>query len=89
MKRLLRQLRRETFVLDTEQPVYEIPEDLKGVRRIDDTTLEADIEKGDNLGRIFTELHGHGIAVTSMRNKSNRLEQLFIDLVKGGREARR
>jgi ABC-2 type transport system ATP-binding protein len=89
MKNLLRQLRRETFVLDTQQPVYEIPEDLKGVRRIDDTTLEADIEKGDDLGRVFSELHGRGIVVTSMRNKSNRLEQLFIDLVKDGREARR
>ncbi len=88
MKRLLRQLRRETFILDTDQPVGELPPDLAALRRIDDTTLEADVERGENLGRIFTRLDAHGIVVTSMRNKSNRLEQLFIDLVKDGREAR-
>ena len=89
MKRLLRQLRRETFILDTDQPIGELPAGLKSLRRIDDTTLEADVERGDNLGRIFTALDTHGIVVTSMRNKSNRLEQLFIDLVRDGREARR
>lgn len=89
MKRLLRQLRRETFILDTDQPVGELPSGLKALRRIDDTTLEADVERGDNLGSIFSTLNELGIVVTSMRNKSNRLEQLFIDLVKDGREARR
>ncbi len=89
MKQLLRKMHRETFVLDTAQPVYEIPAELEAVRRIDDTTLEADVERGDNLSRLFTALDRHGIVVTSMRNKSNRLEQLFIDLVRNGREARR
>lgn len=89
MKQLLRKMHRETFVLDTAQPVYEIPAELEAVKRIDDTTLEADVERGDNLSRLFTALDRHGIVVTSMRNKSNRLEQLFIDLVRNGREARR
>jgi ABC-2 type transport system ATP-binding protein len=88
MKHLLRQLRRETFVLDTEQPVQELPEDLTGVRRIDDSTLEIDVEKGQNLTRVFARLDSLGIAVTSMRNKSNRLERLFMDMVKDGRESR-
>lgn len=88
MKKLLRQMHRETFVLDTGQPVFELPADIEGVRRIDDTTLEADVEKGKSLSRVFSDLESHGIVVTSMRNKTNRLEQLFIDLVKDGREAR-
>ncbi len=89
MKRLLRQLRRETFILDTDQPIGELPAGMKALRRVDDTTLEADVERGDNLGSVFATLNELGIVVTSMRNKSNRLEQLFIDLVKDGREARR
>src|SRR5690606_4033509 len=89
MKQLLRKMHREPCVLDAAQPVYEIPAELEAVRRIDDTTLEADVERGDNLSRLFTALDRHGIVVTSMRNKSNRLEQLFIDLVRNGREARR
>src|SRR5690606_41354086 len=89
MKQLLRKMHRETFVLDTAQPVYEIPAELEAVRRIDDTTLEADVERGDNLSRLFTALDLHGIVVTTMRNKPNRLEQPVIDLVRNRGEARR
>ncbi len=88
MKQLLRKLHRETFILDTAEPLAQVPGSLTGVRRVDDTTLEADIERGDDLGALFTRLNAEGIVVTSMRNKSNRLEQLFIDLVNDGREAR-
>ncbi|GJL81551.1 MAG: ABC transporter ATP-binding protein [marine bacterium B5-7] len=88
MKSLLRKLQRETFVLDVDQPLGDLPNDIEGLRRIDETTLEADVSRGDNLTRIFTELGTHGIVVNSMRNKSNRLEQLFIDLVRDGRESR-
>jgi ABC-2 type transport system ATP-binding protein len=87
MKRLLRTLNRETFILDIEAPLLEAPA-VPGIRFIDETTLEADVERDASLTRVFSDLAANGINVTSMRNKSNRLEKLFIDLVKDGREAR-
>ncbi len=87
MRALLRQLQRETFVLDIEQALDAAPP-LDDVRRIDESTLEVDVRRGASLSDLFAALSAHGIRVTSMRNKSNRLEQLFIDLVRDGREAR-
>ncbi len=81
MKSLLRQLHRETFVLDLESSVDKLPDVLENVRLFDETTLEVEIERGENLSQVFAVLNKHDITVTSMRNKSNRLEQLFISLV--------
>ncbi len=81
MKSLLRQLHHETFVLDLESSVDKLPDVLENVRLFDETTLEVEIERGENLSQVFAVLNKHDITVTSMRNKSNRLEQLFISLV--------
>jgi len=51
------------------------------LRFVDETTLEADITKDCSINFLFTELSSHGIEVLSMRNKTNRLEQLFVDIV--------
>ncbi len=85
MKRLLARLNRETFVLDLAEPVARPPR-LPGhpLRQVDELTLEVDVEKGSSLNGLFGELSEHGISVVSLRNKSNRLEELFLDLVKGG-----
>jgi ABC-2 type transport system ATP-binding protein len=47
----------------------------------DDHTLEVEVSKGQSLNDIFTQLTAQGIGVNSMRNKVNRLEELFIRLV--------
>jgi ABC-2 type transport system ATP-binding protein len=49
----------------------------------DEHTLEIEMSKTQSLNDIFAQLSAQGIAVTSMRNKVNRLEELFIRLVDG------
>jgi len=82
MKRLLSQLDMETFILDIRTPLQALPPmQLDCVRLIDDTTLEADISKDHGINFLFEELSRHQIEVLSMRNKTNRLEQLFVHMV--------
>jgi ABC-2 type transport system ATP-binding protein len=84
MKQLLSQLDMETFVLDTRNPVGDAPDLCPDcVRKIDDTTLEADILRDHSINYVFDELSKHGIEILSMRNKTNRLEQLFMHMVEG------
>jgi ABC-2 type transport system ATP-binding protein len=87
MKRLLATLDVETFVLDVAQLQGELPT-LPGMalRRVDDHTLEAEMSRKQDLNSLFATLTAHGITVNSMRNKTNRLEELFVRLVEGGRE---
>jgi ABC-2 type transport system ATP-binding protein len=82
MKRLLSKLDRETVVLDVAEELHAAPE-LPGyqVRLVDATTLEAEISRESSLSGLFAQLSDHGVHVTSMRNKSNRLEELFLTLV--------
>src|ERR1700685_2316746 len=78
MGNLLRRLNVECFVLNTRNPLSEtplVPEFV--VRRIDEHTLEVDIHKEQNLNELFARLSGLGIEVLSMRNKVNRLEEVF------------
>lgn len=81
MKALLSQLNVETFVLDIK-PIDK-PVELSGceTRLIDERTLEVDVEKGDELNTLFAQLTANDITVLSMRNKANRLEELFLRLV--------
>jgi len=84
MKHLLSQLQMETFVLDIKSPINEVPQlDQNCVRMLDATTLEADISKERSINFLFNELSKHNIEVLSMRNKTNRLEQLFVHMVEG------
>jgi len=88
MRSLLSKLDIETFVLDLVQPAPN-PPDIPGVRftRIDDLTLEAEMSRNHDLNSIFASLTASGIAVRSMRNKANRLEELFVRLVDAGKVA--
>ncbi len=82
MKQLLSQLDMETFVLDIKSPVSEVPEFQQDcVRLLDETTLEADISRDSSINFLFDELSKNGIEVLSMRNKTNRLEQLFVHML--------
>jgi ABC-2 type transport system ATP-binding protein len=84
MSTVLRKLHTETFVLNLRQPLAAVPE-LPGYRiaRTDDQTLEVEINKEQNLNHVFAALSATGIEVISMRNKANRLEELFMRLVEG------
>jgi ABC-2 type transport system ATP-binding protein len=85
MRRLLRKLDVETFVLDVVSLDGPLPV-IDGVRlaRVDELTLEAELPSGHDLNTLFTALTAHGITVTSMRTKTNRLEELFVRLVERG-----
>ncbi len=89
MKQLLAKLDVETFVLDTSELPNELP-DVDGIelRRRDDHTLEAEMARGHDLNSLFARLSERGITVTSMRNKANRLEELFVRLVEKNDDGR-
>lgn len=84
MKSLLAQLDVETIVLDLKHGAVE-PK-LEGFchRLVDQHTLEIDIKKAQRLNDVFSQLSQQNIDVQSMRNKSNRLEELFVSLVGSG-----
>jgi ABC-2 type transport system ATP-binding protein len=82
MKQLLQTLNQEIFVLDTFDSMAAAP-DLPGftVNQIDEHTLEVGLNRKQSLNDVFTLLGNSNIRVKSMRNKSNRLEQLFVSLL--------
>lgn len=83
MRNLLKQLQVETFVLYLDQALSEAPTiDNFHVQLIDDTTLEAEVVGGQGINDLFNQLTAKGIKVTSLRNKANRLEELFLRLTK-------
>ncbi|HWF98800.1 MAG TPA: ABC transporter ATP-binding protein [Steroidobacteraceae bacterium] len=88
MSRLLRRLHTETFVLNTSAPLAAAPR-LEGypVRLTDDQTLEVEVSNEQNLNDLFGRLSQLGIEVVSMRNKVNRLEEIFMRLVEKGAAA--
>jgi ABC-2 type transport system ATP-binding protein len=90
MHNVLRKLQTETFVLNLREPVKEAP-NLPGfgVALVDDRTLEVEVSKDRSLNDIFVRLAAQGVDVVSMRNKVNRLEELFMRLVSGGAGAGR
>ena len=81
MKALLQKLDMETFVLDLAAPCEVTSVEGIQWRQIDERTLEVDIQKDTGLNAVFAALTAQSIQVISMRNKSNRLEELFVNLV--------
>ncbi|ACK48002.1 ABC transporter ATP-binding protein [Shewanella sp. SP2S2-4] len=83
MKALLSKLNMETFILDLRRDTATAPVlDGMACRLTDSHTLEVDVVKEQNLNDVFSQLSAANIEVLSMRNKSNRLEELFVELVK-------
>ena len=82
MAAVLRKLQRETFVLSLQDPVDSVPE-LPGFEceLRADGDLEVSIDAGTDLNSLFAALDNQSISVTSLRNKANRLEELFMRLV--------
>ncbi|HUB88965.1 MAG TPA: ABC transporter ATP-binding protein [Dyella sp.] len=87
MKLLLSKLDVETFVFDVNNLPEQLPS-LPGItfRRVDAHTLEAEMPRTQAMNALFDALTTHGITVLSMRNKTNRLEELFVRLVENGRQ---
>jgi ABC-2 type transport system ATP-binding protein len=86
IKALLSKLNIETFVLDvqTDKTAIELT-DVKYTFK--DNEIEVEVAKEDGLNQLFTQLTEQGVQVMSMRNKANRLEELFVKLVESGRES--
>jgi ABC-2 type transport system ATP-binding protein len=88
MSNLLSQLNTEQFLLDIGRPLEKLP-DLSeyGLTQIDEQTLEVSVQRQQGMNGLFEHLTRQGVDVVSMRNKQNRLEQLFIDLVEQSKAA--
>mgnify|MGYP001269118449 FL=1 len=83
MRDLLRKLDVQGFVLDLEKPLDELPNiDGFEIRLEDPYTLATAVDKSKSINDLFGQLNTLGINVKSMRNESNRLEELFIEMVK-------
>ena len=81
MKNLLSKLKSETFILDlaAKSPLPR----LEGYqyRLVDTSTLEVEVLREQGINSVFSQLSSQGVQVLSMRNKANRLEELFVSLV--------
>ncbi len=82
MSDVLRKLKGEVFVLSLDEPTTELPV-LPGfeTRVRDDGQIEVSVSEAHNINSLFAELNRQGVKVSSLRNKANRLEELFIRLV--------
>jgi ABC-2 type transport system ATP-binding protein len=88
MKGLLGKLDKETFILDLNAAITETPA-LEGFscRLSDANTLEVEVPKGLALNTLFERLSAKNVAVKSLRNKTNRLEELFVRIVGEGKQS--
>ena len=82
IRELISQLNKETFILDTREELSGCPQ-IAGypLTQVDTSTLEVVVEKSQSINELFAALTSQGLHVVSMRNKTNRLEELFFDLV--------
>ena len=81
---LLRDLKSETFLLDTQT---ELPPGIAiagyQLRQVEPQCLEVDLQKGQDLAHVFAALSELGVTIVSMRNKENRLERMFVNVLEG------
>ena len=83
MKDLLRRLDVQGFLLDIDQSLDNPPSiDNFQISLEDSNTLNVAIKKDQSINQLFDQLSDQGINVSSMRNESNRLEEMFIEMVK-------
>ncbi len=88
-RQLLNTLHMETFILDIESPISRLPSTaIHKMNLVDENTIEAEVCRDESINELFAELSGAGIKVLSMRNKTNRLEELFMNLVENGSGSR-
>lgn len=87
IKSLLQQLNKEVFIFDVSGNLQTLPV-LMGhrVAKIDEHSFEVEVDKGQSLNAVFSQLTAQGIDIVSMRNKANRLEELFVSMVNGNKD---
>lgn len=85
MKALLNTLRHQTIIFNTEEALESLP-DLSPCQAtlLEPCSFELRFDKDISLNEVFDIISAHKIKVISMRNKTNRLEELFLDLIKNG-----
>jgi len=88
MKQLLSNVHQEIFILDLIKPIETLP-DLNGftAKLIDPSTIEVAVDREKNINELFRLFSTYNINICSMRNKSNRLEKLFLDLLHNNKSA--
>lgn len=88
VKNLLQQLSKEIFIFDVQEKLLHLPV-LTGhsVARVDEHSFEVGVEKGQSLNALFEQLTAQKFRIVSMRNKANRLEELFVSMVNANKEA--
>ena len=87
MTNVISKLQREAFVLSFEQALTTAPQlDGYAVKLRNDHEIEVEVAKGQGLNRMFMELSAQSLRVSSMRTKTNRLEELFMRLVENKEE---
>jgi ABC-2 type transport system ATP-binding protein len=84
MAALMAKLQQQTLVLNLQQPLHSLPhfDGIDAVLR-DATTIEVTVRQGAGMTELFRQLAHSGLVVSTMRNKQNRLEQLFLELTSG------
>lgn len=87
MKSLLAKLNSESYLLDVNKQLMKPELTGYSCRLLDANTLEVDVAKSSGLTNLFAQLAEKGIEVLSIRNKENRLEALFMDIVAQGRSS--
>ncbi len=88
IKALLQQLDSESFVLDIAPNMPQAPSiDGYKMHLEDEHSLVVEVKKDQNLSDLFAKLKAQSIEVKSMRNKTNRLEEMFISMVENNTES--
>ena len=82
MKSLLAKLETEIFMLDLQNMPQNRPLLIEHYphKLLDENTLEVEVQRAQGLTNLFTQLTAQNVEVLSMRNKSNRLEELFLKM---------
>ncbi|WP_404377173.1 ABC transporter ATP-binding protein [Vreelandella aquamarina] len=88
VRELLAELDTETFLLDLAEPVEQVPT-IEGfeLQQIEPSQLALVIHRGQQLNDVFSALSAQGIQVVSMRNRANRLEEMFVSMVESSQQA--
>ena len=83
MKSFLNQLSVETFIFDLAASIEHIDFNIIGFQfdLIDSSTLQVTMDKAHSINDLFAIFEANGIVISSMRNKANRLEELFVNMV--------
>ncbi|WP_086481443.1 ABC transporter ATP-binding protein [Oceanospirillum sanctuarii] len=87
IKALLQQLNTEVFIMDTSETLTQAPQ-IEGfeTQLLDEHSFEVVMQRGQHLNEVFAQLNAVGVSISSMRTKSNRLEELFVELVEQDRK---